>query len=126
MSQPALRVSAAVLGAPDANALARFYARFLGWPIAHEEPGWVMLRPPGGGMGLSFQQEDHYVPPLWPAGPGDQQMMVHLDIGAGDVERAVERAVELGATVAGHQPQPGVRVMLDPAGHPFCLFADPG
>jgi len=23
------------------------------------------------------------------------------------------------------QPQDDVRVMLDPAGHPFCLFADP-
>jgi hypothetical protein len=24
--------------------------------------------------------------------------------------------------VAGHQPQPDVRVLLDPAGHPFCLY----
>jgi hypothetical protein len=31
-------------------------------------------------------------------------------------------AQEAGATVAGHQPQPDVRVMLDPDGHPFCLF----
>jgi hypothetical protein len=27
-----------------------------------------------------------------------------------------------GAQVAGFQPQDDVRVMLDPAGHPFCLY----
>ena len=26
---------------------------------------------------------------------------------------------------AGYQPQQTVRVMLDPAGHPFCLYLDP-
>ena len=35
-------------------------------------------------------------------------------------------AVEAGATLAEHQPQQGVRIMLDPAGHPFCLFCDQG
>jgi len=30
--------------------------------------------------------------------------------------------VELGATTAGHQPMPRAwRVLIDPAGHPFCL-----
>lgn len=29
----------------------------------------------------------------------------------------------MGASVADHQPQAEVRVMLDPDGHPFCLFA---
>jgi hypothetical protein len=32
-----------------------------------------------GGGGLSFQQRPDDVPPPWPAGPGDQQMYVHLD-----------------------------------------------
>jgi hypothetical protein len=41
-------------------------------------------------------------------------------IGCGD---AFEFAESLGARVAEHQPQAGrVTVMLDPAGHPFCLF----
>ena len=30
----------------------------------------------------------------------------------------------LGATLAEFQPQDDVRVMLDPAGHPFCLYLD--
>jgi hypothetical protein len=35
---------------------------------------------------------------------------------------AVTYAVAQGATLAGFQPQDDVRVCLDPAGHPFCLY----
>ncbi|SNY53801.1 hypothetical protein SAMN05421748_114176 [Paractinoplanes atraurantiacus] len=35
-------------------------------------------------------------------------------------------AVALGASVAGHQPRDNVRVLFDPAGHPFCLCRDDG
>ena len=34
----------------------------------------------------------------------------------------LENADDLGATLAEFQPQDDVRVCLDPAGHPFCLF----
>ena len=81
-----------------------------------------MLKPPGGSTGLSFQREDSHVPPTWPAGPGDQQMQAHLDISVTHLESGVRRAESLGATLASYQPQDDVRVMLDPAGHPFCLF----
>ena len=37
-------------------------------------------------------------------------------------EKAKHRAQEAGARSASYQPQEGVRVMLDPDGHPFCLF----
>ena len=36
----------ATLSSPDPPALARFYARLLGWEIGTEEPGWVTLRNP--------------------------------------------------------------------------------
>ena len=42
----------------------------------------------------------------------------------GDLEAAVADAVALGATVATAQPQEHVRVLLDPAGHPFCLIVE--
>jgi hypothetical protein len=42
------------------------------------------------------------------------------------VNAAVARAVELGATEASPQPADRdprrLRVMIDPAGHPFCLW----
>ncbi len=37
---------------------------------------------------------------------------------------AVADAAGLGATLADFQPQDDVRVMLDPEGHPFCLYLD--
>ena len=51
-------------------------------------------------------------------------MMIHLDFGVDDLEAGVVWAIEIGARLADHQPQEHVRVMLDPEGHPFCLFAD--
>jgi hypothetical protein len=51
-------------------------------------------------------------------------MQMHLDIEVDDLEQAVSYAVEVGATLADFQPQQHVRVMLDPAGHPFCLYLD--
>ena len=41
-----------------------------------------------------------------------------------NLESAVEHALASGARLAEYQPQARVRVMLDPAGHPFCLFLD--
>jgi catechol 2,3-dioxygenase-like lactoylglutathione lyase family enzyme len=115
-----------VLDAPDAAALAGFYARLLEWRVAREEPGWVTLAPPDGVAYLAFQTSPDHVAPVWPAEPGRQQMMLHLDFEVSDLAAATEHAVELGARLAEHQPQPDVRVLLDPAGHPFCLYrSDP-
>jgi catechol 2,3-dioxygenase-like lactoylglutathione lyase family enzyme len=130
MSSPVFRLANTVLGTPDPPALAEFYRSMLGWTYRdddHESDAeWVVIKPPDGGIGLSFQIEEQHVPPAWPAGPGDQQMQLHLDIGVEDLEAAVARAEELGARRASYQPQDDVRVMLDPAGHPFCLFAPGG
>ncbi len=45
-----------------------------------DEAECVVLRPPGGGSGLSFQTEVGYAPPVWTAGPGQQKMRMHLDL----------------------------------------------
>ncbi|MFJ3825620.1 VOC family protein [Streptomyces nodosus] len=119
---PRLTPSTICLDAPDAHELAAFYQRLLGWPVERQEPDWVKLTPPEGGPGLSFQTETCYVRPVWPAGPGDQQMMIHLEIEVDDLDRAAAHAVAAGATPAEHQAQDDVRVHLDPAGHPFCLW----
>jgi catechol 2,3-dioxygenase-like lactoylglutathione lyase family enzyme len=111
-----------VLDSPDARALAGFYRRLLGWETAQDEPEWVVLRSPDGGAGLSFQSEPEYAPPVWPTRPGEQQMMAHLDIRVDDLDAAAAHALAAGAVLAAYQPQEHVRVFLDPAGHPFCLF----
>lgn len=128
------RLSGPVIGCRDASELAEFYASLLGWNVVDRyETAWALVRSPSGEHKLEFQREEPFVPPVWPTVAGQQQMGMHLDIavenlGAGEERRArffefVDTAVSLGASVAEHQPQEGrVVVMLDPAGHPFCLF----
>ncbi|WBQ02353.1 VOC family protein [Kribbella sp. CA-293567] len=117
-------LAATVLGTPDPPVLADFYRELLDWVEVSREPHWVRLRHPDSERpGLSFQYEADHVQPVWPQQPESQQMQAHLDIQVDDLDAGVARAVRLGATVEGHQPQPdGVRVMRDPHGHLFCLF----
>ena len=118
------RLSATVLDTPDPRALAAFYAELLGWRTVEDSAEWVVLRPDHGAVGLSFQRESGHVRPTWPAEQDTQRMQLHLDIEVDDLATEVDRAVRLGASVADFQPQEHVRVLLDPAGHPFCLFVD--
>jgi catechol 2,3-dioxygenase-like lactoylglutathione lyase family enzyme len=132
MQQPPMRFSGPVLGSPDPLALAEFYSRLLGWPITDRETGatgdpadgWAMIRSPSVRLKLEFQYEPYFVPPVWPPVEGEQQLLIHLDVGVPDLEAGVAWAVEAGATVAAHQPQEDVRVLRDPSGHIFCLFTD--
>lgn len=113
-----------VLEAPSAPNLAHFYADLLGWEIFSEDDQDATISPPDGVAYLGFQTSAEYVPPVWPPAAGEQQMMLHLDFEVEDLPTAVEHALELGATEADFQPQDNVRVMLDPAGHPLCLYTD--
>ncbi|MFN8075384.1 MAG: VOC family protein [Kineosporiaceae bacterium] len=123
------RLTHVVLGSPRPRELAEFYHRLLGWAYDMMDGDWVTLKAPEG-AGLGFQLEDAHRRPVWPSsgdgapsGAADaQQMQLHLDFVVDDLEVAVAAATGLGATVAGYQPQDDVRVMLDPDGHPFCLF----
>ena len=111
-----------VLDSPDPRALARFYSRLLGWQLSRESDTFCTLAPADGVAYLACQLSPDYVRPVWPNVIGEQQMMLHLDVEVTDLEGAVERARGLGGDLADHQPQPDVRVMLDPDGHPFCLY----
>ncbi len=130
-----MRVTSVTIGAPDPRALADFYSRLLEWRITASDPprpgqppedGWAQIRPPDGvpGPTLNFEHEANYVAPTWPSVAGDPQIQEHLDIAVDDLEASVRWAVDVGATLAEFQPQGDVRVMIDPAGHPFCLFRD--
>jgi catechol 2,3-dioxygenase-like lactoylglutathione lyase family enzyme len=124
MTTPRFDLRSTVLGTPDPRGLASFYRALLDWDVIDEEDDWVKLKPAGNpaGTGLSFQLEEGHTPPTWPAHEGDQQMQLHLDIGVDDLASGEARALALGAVLASYQPQDDVRVLLDPAGHPFCLF----
>jgi len=120
--RPRITLQTVVLDCSHAHEMAAFYGTLLGWEPTFTEPNWVLMRNPEGGVGLSFQAEPDYVPPVWPQTSGEQQMMLHLDIRVDDLEAASAFAVAAGATLADFQPQDHVRVFFDPAGHPFCFF----
>jgi catechol 2,3-dioxygenase-like lactoylglutathione lyase family enzyme len=117
-----MRFATTVVGSADPRALADFYQQLLGWDRVADEPFWVRLAPPGGGTGLSFQYEPDFVRPVWPPKPGEPQMTMHLDLDVDDVDASVAWAQATGAVLAEHQPEADVRVLFDPAGHPFCIF----
>ncbi|MFJ9245274.1 VOC family protein [Streptomyces sp. NPDC101776] len=73
-----------------------------------------------------FQRAEGYRPPVWPPAEGEQRPMMHFDFQVGDLDSAAAEAVTLGAKLAKSQPQKNVRVLFDPAGHPFCLCLDEG
>ncbi|MFJ4770400.1 VOC family protein [Streptomyces uncialis] len=131
VARPRIALSTVALECPDAHELAAFYVRLLGWEVEREDTDWVKLRAPvredgGGGTGIAFQSDDTYVPPVWPGVPGAQQMMAHLDFEVADLAAAAAYAVASGAALATHQAADDTRVLFDPAGHPFCLWAAAG
>lgn len=111
-----------VVDAPDPPALAAFYAHVLGWQVVGDDPEHAVVAAPSGVAYLAVRRNDDYVPPAWPPRPGEQQMMLHLDVEVLDLDDAVADAVALGARLAPEQPQPRMRVLTDPVGHPFCLY----
>jgi catechol-2,3-dioxygenase len=110
-----------VIDAPDAHALATFYAELLGLEVSKGGPGdgWVVVS--GQGHRLAFQQAPDLVPPDWPDPQRPQQF--HLDVYVPDVDEAEPEVLALGA-----RKLPGgggdFRVYADPVGHPFCLVWD--
>ncbi|MFM2072823.1 MAG: hypothetical protein RLZZ623_3087 [Actinomycetota bacterium] len=125
---PTLVWTTLTLDCADAEALGAFYSRLFGWEITGRDgAGWLQLRNPQG-VGLNIQAEDSYEPPTWPDQPGRQAKMMHFEILVDDLDSAVLLVVSSGGREASHQPPDRdptrIRVMIDPAGHPFCLFVD--
>jgi catechol-2,3-dioxygenase len=113
---PLMRLFAVTIDAPDALALARFYAELLGMQVTYEGPEGALIA--GAGKTLMFQQVGDYTPPAWPNPERPQQ--AHLDIIVDDLDSGEARALELGASRLDGGGD-GFRVFADPAGHPFCL-----
>jgi catechol-2,3-dioxygenase len=114
---PVMRLFAVTIDAPDASALARFYAGLTGLELSYDGPEGALLT--GAGRSLMFQQISDYRPPRWPDPAYPQQ--AHLDLLVDDLDAGQVRALELGGRrlSAGEH---SFRVFADPACHPFCLI----
>jgi predicted enzyme related to lactoylglutathione lyase len=122
VSGGAVQLQAIVLDAARPAELARFYAQLLDRPIVRVDGGWHDIDL-AGGLTLSIQHAPDHRPPTWPEWDVPQQL--HLDLVVDDLDAAERRALEAGARRA-RQPADAdgrFRVMIDPAGHPFCLCA---
>lgn len=114
---PVMDLFAVTIDAPDASALAHFYADLTGMELTYEGPEGALLT--AGPRNLMFQQINDYTPPRWPDPAHPQQ--AHLDLLAADLDTAEAQALELGASrLDGGGDR--YRVFADPAGHPFCLI----
>ena len=117
---PVGRLASVSLDCTDPTALAKFYGTLLGMPQVFATPDGGIVALSAGGVALTMMRAENHVAPTWPE-PGQLQQM-HLDISVDDLDQAAGRAMALGAVEASHQPAPDVwRVLIDPAGHPFCL-----
>ena len=123
--RPKIKMYAFTIDCPHPHELAKFYAELLGWEVVFSDDEYAVAGAPGVQQGtypgLTFQRNSEYIPPVWPEEAGAQQQMAHLDFAVDDLEKSVQHALRCGATLAPAQFSEDWRVMLDPAGHPFCL-----
>jgi hypothetical protein len=99
-----IRLSGTTVNAPDAIALARFYAEITGG-VAKGDEHWALVEGPHGDIG--FQQVDDHRPPTWP--DPEVAMQMHLEFFVDELEATGARVLAAGATQLDHQPLHRVR-----------------
>lgn len=113
------KLAAVSIDCDDPEVLATFYRKLLDAEVFYESPDFVALK--GAGIMLTLQRVENFVSPVWP--DGDVPKQLHLEFAVADLDTAERQVLELGARRAPVQPSPDRwRVLLDPAGHPFCLM----
>lgn len=104
------------LDAAQTKPMADFWSAVLGWPIVYLDEDYAMLTGPSHALGIGAI--DDYQRPAW---PNDGWKQFHFDLAVEDVDAAAGQLVDLGAERPAEQPGETWVVLLDPAGHPFCL-----
>ncbi len=112
-----ISLNGTTVNAPDALALAQFYAEITAG-TATGSAHWAVVNGPNGF--ISFQQVETFRRPTWP--DPDVPAHLHLDFLVNDRRATARRVLTAGATRLGVQPNDDhCTVYADPAGHPFCL-----
>lgn len=116
-----LRLGGVSLDCADPRRLGAFWAELLGAQIVLSTADVTIVRVDG--LLLTALRVEDYRPPTWPGGSVPKQL--HLDLDIEDLAEAERQALSLGAVRADVQPDPENHlVLLDPAGHPFCLTTE--
>ncbi|MEV4713934.1 VOC family protein [Micromonospora sp. NPDC049374] len=115
-----LTLVAITLDCADPLELAAFYQRVTGHALHPKSDDEFAGLSREDGLFIGFQRVNDYQPPHWPGQSVPQQL--HLDFAVEDIGAAEAMLLELGAAKPEHQPGGDrFRILLDPAGHPFCL-----
>ena len=117
---PGRRLFAVTLDCPDPHALACFYREMVGGDLRSSNGDFVVLSGTDGTVRLDFQRVQNSEPVPWPDPAAARRL--HLDFVVDDLDEAEAHLCSMGARRA--ELQPGgdrFRVLIDPAGHPFCL-----
>ena len=112
-----------VLDTDKTDELADFYEKLLGWKKRKYTKNSVLFHDPDDGMPFQIilQYDENYMRPVWPTESGKQQQMAHLDFFVDNLEEGAAHALSCGAVLSPIQFNDSWRVMIDPAGHPFCI-----
>jgi hypothetical protein len=105
---------------PEPNVMADFYAALLGGTVTRRIAGEAKLD--AAGRLIYFRAAPDYRPPTWPS--SEVPLHSHFDYVVEDPHAAAQHLLRLGGSLAAQQDpsDPHLLVMLDPAGHPFCLI----
>lgn len=116
------KLSSIIMDAKDPKRLMQFYCDLLGWEMTYESETFCALASPEGGTGLGAQLVESFKPPVWPPEKDGADQGAHCDFQVSNLEASVALALKLGAKKADEQFIENLAVMIDPEGHPFCLF----
>jgi len=112
-------LTCAVVDCADPKALAAFYLQVIDAEVLFEDETYSFIGHRGQ-VNLAFQRVDGFAPPSWP-GAAKQ---THLDFRVPDIAAAEAALLAIGATKPEFQPGDETwTVLIDPAGHPFCITA---
>jgi predicted enzyme related to lactoylglutathione lyase len=102
----------------DGKAMVQFYSDAFGGSADPDFPNLDCVRVDG--LLILFRELDGWTRPIWPG----SNVQMHLEIYVDDLHQAEARLVSLGAGKPAEQDptDPGLVVLTDPAGHPFCIF----
>lgn len=116
--QPATAIAALTVDCSDAKAMVQFYRDAFGGSADPDFPNLDCVRVDD--LLILFRELDGWARPTWPG----SHIQMHLEIYVDDLQQAEARLVGLGAgkPAAQDQADPGLVVLTDPAGHPFCIF----
>jgi Glyoxalase-like domain len=116
---PIIDLAAVVVDCAQAAPMAAFYQAVCGGEFIRNDADSVWLEV--SGITVIFREVAGYQAPTWPC--SDVPMQIHLDFFVDDLDKAEALLHQHGATTPEFQPhrENGLVVMLDPAGHPFCI-----